>query len=539
MFLSYRVSSDAALVETLYDKLCAQGVDVWWDKKCLPPGQPWEEGFADGVMKAQIFVPVLSKAALAPFAALQPDSRCDNVLLEYRLALELKARGELQAIFPVFVGEIETVGSLGDGYGDFFLGGMPAASAVHVDAVEAKLLEHLQRLGKGTPQADSTVKGALDEITKHQGEFLKGAPMREQIEKVVMKLVDIARAGQGAPSSPSAGGLSQSAGPILQPSQLAAMSLGEQPTRQSSMTEYPHLSLDRYKMQLFFHRINTQYPGVQLVHEEPYILVVDKFLSDSECDELVKKIIFSSEQKNSGSGAHGGAPQRDADTRTSMSVVARNTEVAGIRKRLAKLANVDVRQLQPTKLTRYDTGQHFAEHTDAVFDGRNLDRFAERVAAGNVSGPRLYDDRIVTIFVYLNDVPKGGRTRFLSLGKDPCVYETMLPALAKHLPVEERMAAREAAPAAAAPRGDSLDVTPVKGRAVLHFPTARRELACLPDYNADHEGEEAIDPKFILQQFIWSTAVDPSNGALEEPVRKLFKEMLEAASGAPLSSTVI
>jgi len=539
MFLSYRVSSDAALVETLYDKLCAQGVDVWWDKKCLPPGQPWEEGFADGVMKAQIFVPVLSKAALAPFAALQPDSRCDNVLLEYRLALELKARGELQAIFPVFVGEIETVGSLGDGYGDFFLGGMPAASAVHVDAVEAKLLEHLQRLGKGTPQADSTVKGALDEITKHQGEFLKGAPMREQIEKVVMKLVDIARAGQGAPSSPSAGGLSQSAGPILQPSQLAAMSLGEQPTRQSSMTEYPHLSLDRYKMQLFFHRINTQYPGVQLVHEEPYILVVDKFLSDWECDELVKKIIFSSEQKNSGSGAHGGAPQRDADTRTSMSVVARNTEVAGIRKRLAKLANVDVRQLQPTKLTRYDTGQHFVEHTDATFNRMNMDRFAERVAAGSVSAPRPYDDRIVTIFVYLNDVTKGGRTRFLSFGKDPVVYETILPALAKHLPVEERMAAREAAPAAAATRGGSLDVTPVKGRVVLHFPTARRELGCLPDYNAAHEGEEAIDPKFILQQFIWSTAVDPSNGALDEPVRTLFKELLEAASGAPLSSTVV
>eukprot|EP00966_Prymnesium_polylepis_P210424 4872610-Prymnesium_polylepis.1 len=76
-------------------------------------------------------------------------------------------------------------------------------------------------------------------------------------------------------------------------------------------------------------------------------------------------MIFSSEQKNSGSGAHGGAPQRNADNRTSMSVVARNTEVAGIRRRLAGLANVDVRQLRPTKLTRYDTGQHFAEHTDA------------------------------------------------------------------------------------------------------------------------------------------------------------------------------
>ena len=113
LFLSYRVNADARLVEKVYYRLRSEGVDVWWDKKCLEPGQPWEDSFADGLMGADVVVPFLSKTALAPFQALESTSRCDNVLLEYRLAAELKARGELRAIFPVFVGEPKSFGARG------------------------------------------------------------------------------------------------------------------------------------------------------------------------------------------------------------------------------------------------------------------------------------------------------------------------------------------------------------------------------------------------------------------------------------------
>ena len=68
MFLGYRVASDADLVERLHDKLRAEGVYVWWDKRCLPAGQLWEQGFADGLSISAIFVPILSKAAIAPCA---------------------------------------------------------------------------------------------------------------------------------------------------------------------------------------------------------------------------------------------------------------------------------------------------------------------------------------------------------------------------------------------------------------------------------------------------------------------------------------
>jgi serine/threonine protein kinase len=48
VFLSYRVSSDAAHVQAMYTSLVGKGLRVWWDKQCLRPGESWEEGFCRG-----------------------------------------------------------------------------------------------------------------------------------------------------------------------------------------------------------------------------------------------------------------------------------------------------------------------------------------------------------------------------------------------------------------------------------------------------------------------------------------------------------
>ena len=39
-------------------------------------------------------------------AALSEDSKCDNVLLEYHLALEMKQRKRIISIFPILLGEV-------------------------------------------------------------------------------------------------------------------------------------------------------------------------------------------------------------------------------------------------------------------------------------------------------------------------------------------------------------------------------------------------------------------------------------------------
>jgi hypothetical protein len=85
LFLGYRVSADAGLVEKIHDKLRAEGIDVWWDKRNLTPGLPWEDGFANGLCRCDVFLPVLSKSALAPCAKLESASACDNVILEVSL----------------------------------------------------------------------------------------------------------------------------------------------------------------------------------------------------------------------------------------------------------------------------------------------------------------------------------------------------------------------------------------------------------------------------------------------------------------------
>ena len=108
VFLSYRVASDALLVERLYMLLTKEKeLNVWLDKKCLTWGQPWEQGFVDGLRSSLIVVPVLSRPALQAFSTLDEGSGCDNFLLEHALALELKERGVVWGITPLLVGEAD------------------------------------------------------------------------------------------------------------------------------------------------------------------------------------------------------------------------------------------------------------------------------------------------------------------------------------------------------------------------------------------------------------------------------------------------
>jgi hypothetical protein len=98
VFLSYRVSSDQKLVQDIYWRLVAQDVVVggktrkmkpFWDAECLKPGESWEEGFKNAIIRTTLIVPVFSRKAFANIPELTPDSACDNVILEYELALAM------------------------------------------------------------------------------------------------------------------------------------------------------------------------------------------------------------------------------------------------------------------------------------------------------------------------------------------------------------------------------------------------------------------------------------------------------------------
>lgn len=191
VFLSYRVASDKELAHRIYELLTSRGLKVWFDARCLETGQKWETGFADGLARSRIFVPLLSARALANFAALTPSSACDNVLLEHRLALELAACHQLSGIVPLLIGECDGTG----GYGDFFdNGGCPDVHPdVVVESVEKKLSEHLKRMGfavPSPPRAAIGVSEALRGIIGYQGAKVNG-PATSAVELALTKLLEV------------------------------------------------------------------------------------------------------------------------------------------------------------------------------------------------------------------------------------------------------------------------------------------------------------------------------------------------------------
>jgi serine/threonine protein kinase len=181
VFISYRVASDSAHATMVHDALIKLKVEdeadeagtrpirVWLDKHCLLPGQPWEEGFCDGLVNSACFVCLLSRNAInhpekawQNFTKLEEGSRCDNVLLEWRLALELRDRHLIEGVFPVLIGDEQMQQVASDGgigvsermmYTDYFPTGCHPSGVpdIAIGSVESKVREHLDRHGLGLP----------------------------------------------------------------------------------------------------------------------------------------------------------------------------------------------------------------------------------------------------------------------------------------------------------------------------------------------------------------------------------------------------
>ena len=103
------------------------------------------------MLKSKIFVPLVSRGALQRMTTLEKTTPCDNMYLEFVLALELRERGTLDKVFPLMLGDKDdTMGK----YSKFtFRGANPCypTSFPHlvVDSVDAKLRERLDDMELG------------------------------------------------------------------------------------------------------------------------------------------------------------------------------------------------------------------------------------------------------------------------------------------------------------------------------------------------------------------------------------------------------
>jgi hypothetical protein len=265
--------------------------------------------------------------------------------------------------------------------------------------------------------------------------------------------------------------------------------------------------------------------GLNLVSSKPYIFTIDNFLSDAECRTLISKMsdqciveeLPSSEKL------------QQCGERTSCTVVPQNAEVAGLRRRLADLVNVELSQMQPLKITRYDRGGVFVRHTDCT----------KALANASTADTAVYPNRFCTVLLYLNDVARGGKTCWRWRDTDPDFYTRQRARLHGLSPlVEQAMASvsQVRRKLLSQPRPD-LCIAPRRGTAVVHFPCTSASAGLVMDINADHESEPAVDTKYVCQQFIWSTPMDAE--LVDERLRSVFRRFEEQQPSEPLSDVVV
>jgi prolyl 4-hydroxylase len=196
-----------------------------------------------------------------------------------------------------------------------------------------------------------------------------------------------------------------------------------------------------------FHRTNEGYLGIQRANTDPVVWIVPGFLSESECDALQRK---ASRRMTS-------CVTKNADTSRVYKDLSRTSTNTNVPRRevptvVSKLKNLtlcdDEARFEILQVLRYQAGQHFSPHTDGF--------------SGPITACGFWDSgRLVTVFCYLNDVEKGGTTRF---NKIP------------------------------------LEIRPQKGTAVLHFPST---VGLEEDRRTVHEGSIAADEKWLLVTWLW------------------------------------
>ena len=203
---------------------------------------------------------------------------------------------------------------------------------------------------------------------------------------------------------------------------------------------------DRPHVLPVFNGVNPNYPGLRVLNTNPPVFAVDNFLTPLECQFLVT---VAGDSFGPAPVVGKGAGEVSASRTSSTCYLARE-DLPDYMRKVSLLTGKPMEHMELPQVGRYFPSQQYLQHFDA-FDTATED--GRRFAANG-------GQRTVTVLVYLNDVPRGGSTRF--------------PAL-------------------------NLDVQPRQGMALVFFPaTVDGHL----DKMALHAAMPAVDTKFVSQVWI-------------------------------------
>ena len=247
------------------------------------------------------------------------------------------------------------------------------------------------------------------------------------------------------------------------------MSLAEQPGMAAGfgdLTEHDFL------------RVNTDVPGLKVLHIDPPVVTVEGFLTADECDALIHAARDSGEMRTSEIGGAGAA---SADVRTSRTCTLNSDLLTDhpTKRAILNATELVLPQLRglggkKTAFKRPTSQSPFSYELPQVahYRGGEFFKTHEDAFPANVAETKNYQRR-ATVLVYLNDVSEGGATRFEKLF----------------------------------PNGDGnpLDVRPEKGKALIFFPGTN---ASRPDPRTLHTAVEAVPghEKWISQLWVCAFA---------------------------------
>lgn len=179
-FMSYRQSTEKQFINTIYTGIKATVADrdfaitgkkprIFLDIKSLADGESWETGFIDGILATMMLVCVASwhendtgsVGQLVSLGNNDETDRCDNVLLEWELALVLLEDGHyfMKSVFPIMLG-----GYNDKGFSPFLFDKLSLLSSQPSLKTKTRLLEICQE--RGIPISELAVRRSVQDTVR-------------------------------------------------------------------------------------------------------------------------------------------------------------------------------------------------------------------------------------------------------------------------------------------------------------------------------------------------------------------------------------
>lgn len=135
----------------------------------------------------------------------------------------------------------------------------------------------------------------------------------------------------------------------------------------------------------------------RVLSQDPWVVVLEDFLSDAEVDVLIRKGGHHFERSLAGDGI---TPVRTSSTSwCNVDLCLNDPVVQAVRARIADLIGISWENAEHLQLLRYLPGEFYKAHHDQ-----------------NALADSAWGTRVLTFFMYLSNVDIGGQTRFNNLG---------------------------------------------------------------------------------------------------------------------------